>query len=277
MVEYDIRLWATRRRAARNVEDPPAPEVLGEWVRELVAAEPVRRELELERARVRAYNLEHPTYPKAEPWETAIDEAARALAGNPATPEEALVILAGDFSRSVRFAACSNPSFPRAELERLVIEGCVEARAAAAALVQEPLLGLIDWAADPDHLVRRGVAGNPNTPAEQLMALSMDPSMYVIKAAAGNPSMPLPRLEQLARFEDKGVRAAVAGNPASPSDVVTELARDPEWEVSRVAMRHPKLPDGVRDQIRAEVEEAWARKQAEGVARPVNRPRPPLE
>ena len=72
--------------------------------------------------------------------------------------------------------------------------------------------------------VRRGVAGNPNTPADALAILDTDP--HARSHVAENPNTPADALTTLATDPEVGVRTPVAGNPTTPASVLATLATD---------------------------------------------------
>jgi hypothetical protein len=105
------------------------------------------------------------------------------LAGNPATPPEALGALASDGDAYVRWGVARNPATPPATLGAL--------------------------ASDRDADVRWGVAGNPATPPETLVALASDGDASVRRDVARHPATPPEALVALASDGDASVRRDV--------------------------------------------------------------------
>ena len=93
---------------------------------------------------------------------------------------------------------------------------------------------LAKLAKDEVNLVRALVATNPNTPVDCLYDLYEDEKI-VRDGISGNPNAPAELLEKLAEDPDKLVRLRVAENPATPKDVLSKLAQDVDKDVSKAA------------------------------------------
>ncbi|BCD68907.1 hypothetical protein [Nitratiruptor sp. YY09-18] len=89
-------------------------------------------------------------------------------------------------------------------------------------------------ARDEVNLVRALVATNPNTPTECLYDFYEDEKI-VRDGISGNPNAPAELLEKLAADSDKLVRLRVAENPATPKEVLQKLAEDVDKDVSKAA------------------------------------------
>jgi hypothetical protein len=91
--------------------------------------------------------------------------------------------------------------------------------------------------------VRKGIAGNPNTPADALATLATDPDGNVRLGVARNPNTPAGVLAALATDPDGSLRFAVAGNPSTPADALTTLAIDETISDVRIAVaKSRRLP-----------------------------------
>ncbi len=121
---------------------------------------------------------------------------------------ELLIALSKVPDMGSRWAVAKNPHTPREILEKL--------------------------AKDEINLVRALVATNPNTPIECLERF-MEDEKIVRDGISGNPNAPANILEELAKDSDKLVRLRVAENPATPKEVLEVLANDVDKDVSKAA------------------------------------------
>ncbi len=109
-----------------------------------------------------------------------------AVAENPKTPQEFLMLAAEDGERDVRFAVAGNPN-------------------AAAGI-------LLKTIGDEDRDVRHGAAANPNTPADALYGAAFDTDKWVREGVAENESAPREALLALLLDEDESVRRVAVEN-----------------------------------------------------------------
>jgi hypothetical protein len=94
-------------------------------------------------------------------------------------------------------------------------------------------------------LIRKGVAGNLNTPAETLQRLADDPERMVRKEVAGNKNSSAEILKKLAEDPEWMVKAGAARNPNTLPDVLEKLAIDPESTVREAVAANPATPEKV--------------------------------
>lgn len=131
---------------------------------------------------------------RTEGREFAQDPAYRwNVARNPSTPADILAELANDEDDDVRGAVAENPNTPADILAELANDEEVYVRYIVAANPNTPADTLAELAADKDDEiwnVRTRVAKNPSTPANVLRQLANDTNTYVRKGVAANPNAP---------------------------------------------------------------------------------------
>lgn len=88
----------------------------------------------------------------------------------------------------------------------------------------------------PDDRLSQTKAGDPQTSAQQLEALSQDLRLRIL--VAGNPASPTHLLEELAHDQGIQVRANVAGNPNTSWPTLEALA----WEFPHAFLHNPVGP-----------------------------------
>lgn len=107
----------------------------------------------------------------------------RVVAGNPNTPRQVLLRLAGDRSTLIRCAVAANPKSPPELLKILSQDRSSEVRLAVAENTNTPWDVLTDVAHDSDADVRYGLAENPYMPGDILLSLVQDDNPYVVSRA----------------------------------------------------------------------------------------------
>lgn len=166
------------------------------------------------------------------------------VAGNPATPMEAITLLAHDDDEDVSELAISSAVIQPGTLSKLSNHTNVVQRAAVARHPLTPMGGLISLSTDADRHVRANVARNPTTPLAVLNALSLDEAEDVRVGIAGNPMVsPVLLIQLLARtnHDDIRVLAAAAGNRALPSNILVQFVFDERPLIRMSAASNPAL------------------------------------
>jgi hypothetical protein len=152
-------------------------------------------------------------------------QVARALAGNPSTPQLCLRVFAhGPWD--VAAAVAGNASTPQGVLARSFMHRPAWAvRSALAANSAAPSQALQRLAGGSEVAVRMHVAASWQLPSQTVDALLRDTSPYVRAVAAGNPQASAAALEQLARpmTEPTWVLRAAASNTSCPPALAAEI------------------------------------------------------
>jgi hypothetical protein len=111
----------------------------------------------------------------------------------------------------------------------------------------------------PDNYL---IAGNPDTPCEQLRLLLSDGDAGVRRRLAENPCLPLDLLLELARDPDAEVRCAVAEHPQTPRALLEQLARDENVEVRYAIAGQYSLPADLLEMLAESDENPYVRDHA---------------
>lgn len=122
-------------------------------------------------------------------------QVRRVVAGNPNTPKQVLVRLAGDRNESIRRAVAENPRTPVDIIRLLARDKSSDVRLAVAENSHTPtdILALLAEDEDPD--VRFGVAESPHMPENILVQLARDENPYVRCRALKTLQMLAPDLQ----------------------------------------------------------------------------------
>lgn len=131
------------------------------------------------------------------------------LAWNPNLPVPILVRMLDNPDRKVRAAAAANPRLP-----------------------EDAKVSYLKKAATSESFSEReSVAGNPNTPPEELGKMLADENVHVRQAAAANPNTPKPEkmaaLRKMAVSERPFDRVLAAQSPDCPPEELRALSKDP--------------------------------------------------
>ena len=104
-------------------------------------------------------------------------------------------------------------------------------RASYASESDTPAEVLAIYAYDPSEMVRKAVAGNPNTPQEVLEDIihAKGNNWEIRSAVVRNPNVSAELLTELAKDKAAKVRKAVADNSDTPFEVLMQLAHDSDW------------------------------------------------
>lgn len=190
------------------------------------------------------------------------DEGIRAgLAGNPASPYEALRVLAMDKATEdgrprVRQGVARNASTPQDLLDRLALDSDPSVREIVAKNAGISNAQLTELAGDPDKKVRGAVAQNPNAHGDFIALLATDVEADVRWSVALSSLQKLPAqiVEALANDSDSKVRRMVAGGTGTPQDLLVALARDDSAEVRNQVARNPNTAESVLSILANDVE-----------------------
>ena len=168
------------------------------------------------------------------------------LAKNPETTSEQLDRFTEkhEFSASVRYSVAQNPKLSYASQIAMAVDDDVYVRRAiySQADLSAEILGELGLD-DEDEIVRRLVAGHPNTFLNTLLRLANDKEELVRATVAGHPRATPELLASLAVREDVPlvkdknvqVRYAVAKNPKCPTKTLILLIQDPAGYVAEAA------------------------------------------
>ncbi|MER5475668.1 PE-PGRS family protein [Streptomyces sp. NPDC002734] len=115
-----------------------------------------------------------------------------------------------------------------------------------------PREGLLRFADDPNHLLRRLALDDPESTPASVEAFALDPESSVRYRAAQDPRLSTATAVLLLDDPDGSVRHAAAGHPSLPARVLARLLRDPRT-ASR-AVGHPGVPPAVRRRMAGLVE-----------------------
>jgi len=119
-------------------------------------------------------------------------------------------------------------------------------RASIAKDPSTPVDILVQLSQDEDWMVRQGVAGHRNTPAEALDRLSHclieDQADGTLERVASNHNTPAEALVRLSQDENEQVRYYVVWNPNTPIDTLVQLSQDKSEFVRRKVARNPRTP-----------------------------------
>ncbi len=174
----------------------------------------------------------------------------QAIAQNPNTPPDVLVILFDKFPLQVlynpvvKLILIERPNFfeeiydnnklvfhkyklPDFFYEWAIFNLNESIRTAVASSSKTPENYLEQLSEDKQPFVRLQVAANHNSSAHTLKKLAQDREKSVRKSVARNPHVPTNILEQLARDEIVEVRREVAANSNTPLHILEKLAQDP--------------------------------------------------
>jgi len=191
---------------------------------------------------------------------------SRALATNPSTPPDALLVVGGDapaemlknplwnlllatdpglLNRMPNHTAEAIGSHIDTPVDLLRCLGTprsrpVRVRAAVAANPNCPIEVLKGFFRHHQR-VRTGLANNPNLPKRWQARLARDPCREVRTAVARRKDAAPDLLRALAQESSYNVRSAVAGNPRTPKDVLQSLSRFKLDSVQRALSANPAV------------------------------------
>jgi FKBP-type peptidyl-prolyl cis-trans isomerase len=159
----------------------------------------------------------------------------RCLAGNPSTPPDALVRLARHRHGSIRVRCAGNPSTPIQALEEL-IEGkhsdltpvsnwAFNIRTTAASNPSLPRALLDRLIKHPSTSIRAGVLENEGAPIEWLESAAKLANVTFRRSVAGNQRTPAKILANLASDSDLWVRVQLLLNASTPIETETHVSR----------------------------------------------------
>jgi hypothetical protein len=170
------------------------------------------------------------------------EQVRRIIASMNSTPENLLLLLAGDKSELVRASVASNHQITKPVAKKLVKDSSKKVRFNLARnyhldsiFVSNHLLS--DKADD----VRAMVVARLNSPSRLADVASKDKSKNVLMSVAYNDNTPKSTLRKLASHESYKVRRAVAENHQTPRVVLSELAKDENVLVAQAAIENPAI------------------------------------
>ncbi|MET8978928.1 hypothetical protein ABZX85_25235 [Streptomyces sp. NPDC004539] len=180
----------------------------------------------------------------------ALAAVRQAVAGNPATPVDAVVGFADDPVVWVRQELAEREDLPQEVYARLAVDPYHGVRKAVAGnpSIGETVARVL--AGDDDVEIRRELARNPGVPFDVLVPLAGLPKVgadLLPRVASASPA----EVAQLAASKDSSVRALVARRRDLPDGVRDALAVDPDAKVVKSVAPHPGLSEG---QLRRMVE-----------------------
>lgn len=171
-------------------------------------------------------------------------QVRQVVAGNELTPEEVLLMLAGDKDAGVQEALAGNLQTPAQVLQRLMYEpGDVRKALASNERVPKEIIQML--AQDKEWSVRIRLAENPQTPVDVVRTLAQDENWVMREKVASHPQMPVEMLQVLAQDQQERVREMVAAHPRLPVMILRVLARDSYIRVRMTIARHPQTPEEV--------------------------------
>jgi len=101
--------------------------------------------------------------------------------------------------------------------------------------------------------VKKGVAENPNCPAEILKKLSKDENLNVKMSVICNLSCPIGILEKLSKDKHWHIRTLVAEHPRCSIKILEELSEDKDWYVRYAVAGHPSCPVKVSEKLNKDI------------------------
>ena len=216
------------------------------------------------------------------------------VAMNSRTPPPLLEALAHDPQVQVRAAVVQHPSTPRATFEQLAREDVpemAEALAASALLTTEiarrllatklarlhervaanPALSadllakLLQQLSEPAYV--RGLARNPQTPAETLIWLAGHKNYAIRRVIAAHPRLPFAAQGRLVESRDFETQLALAHNPATTLTILARLGERTEPALFIAIAGHPAMNAATRRTIYAQYFAALLDKNTEATAK----------
>lgn len=124
-----------------------------------------------------------------------------------------------DPSATVRELIASHPMATRGVLSKLAYDASVQVRLKVAVHANTPPSVLSQLARDANSAVRGAIARRPDGP---LHYLANDPDAGIRRTVASNPATPAEQLHQLIKDREPSVRLAAFNNPALDMEVVIE-------------------------------------------------------
>lgn len=190
-------------------------------------------------------------------------EVRQAVASNPHTPLETVLILAADNVVAVRRTAARHPVLSQEDHEILALDAESTVRAALATLPTLAPTLAHDLAHDSSAQVRAALARNQKIAHEILQMLAHDVVPEVRAAAARHPCLAAETMTTLLNDTNATVRAGLSGNTHLPEAHYLQLAQDAAPIVRRYLAANTRIPVTLLEQL-AEPEnmEVWL-----GVAR----------
>ncbi|MFI0793802.1 hypothetical protein ACH4OY_14080 [Micromonospora rubida] len=172
-----------------------------------------------------------------------------AVAGNPACDESVRRVMSEASDKELRGLLAETRELEPELASRLTEDVSPEVRERLATHTHDPDV-IIALMADRTARVRKGVARNPRTTAEQRSALAQDPVVDVRAALVRSVELAEADLELLVNDRSVQVRLAMATSEFIPSHIRQALGRDPDGMVADAA-RNSRPASGSSPVIRA--------------------------
>lgn len=174
------------------------------------------------------------------------------VAMNPAAAPDTLVALAADRDTGVRQYLAPHPRLPRPALQRLLSD--------PSALVRDAALASPTWSVEELWALHRqghngaAIAGNPNAPADLLLALTRGPASWMLNYQLARSPQITPEIEAFVlaqKSADGTAKLTLLANPRLSCPTLERLARDPTPEVARSAQYGIEQGQGAGQRCRA--------------------------
>lgn len=166
----------------------------------------------------------------------------RAVASNPRTFPNDILMLAGDMDASVRQRAVTYHTLGSQDLAYLRYDDDASVRAAIATRHGLDDSCYTELGGDAAPEVRKALARNAQIPLDVLRLLARDSEPEVRAAAASNPRLPLDLIAALAQDDAEVVRAGVGGSARITTDIAEQLLQDQSIKVRKALAANPRTP-----------------------------------
>jgi hypothetical protein len=183
-------------------------------------------------------------------------ELRRALAKNPSTPREALLISARDFDPQVRFFAAIHEEASEEAVLTLAVDqdSMVRRGVLSRRRLSSSVIALFSQTTDPEET--RALASRPETPPSLLAEI-------YARSAIHEPSVSTPSSITLRSMFNTS-KERLLHNPSVPVEVLSEGAGDDSVVLRLIAAKHPEAPVALLQRLAfdmdAKVREAVARR-----------------